>query len=129
MTTDEPIEAAVCVTPSAERAEECAIVLASNGIAHRLETTGTGWLVIVAAGDGERASQVLVEYDRENRAEGPSDPSPPPYGTTWIGGSSRRCWLGSLRSPAHVGPTSGLTKAAPLPGRFCRVRCGARSRP
>jgi hypothetical protein len=86
MTTDEPIETAVCVTPSATRAEECAVVLASNGIAHRLETTGAGWMVMVAAGDVGRASSVLVEYDRENRDEAPSDPSPPPYGTTWIGG-------------------------------------------
>ena len=69
MTTDEPIEAAVCVTPNATRAEECAVVMASNGIAHRVETTGAGWIVIVAAGDAERASRVLVEYDRENRDE------------------------------------------------------------
>jgi membrane associated rhomboid family serine protease len=32
-----------------------------------------------------RASSVLVEYDRENRDDAPRDPSPPPYGTTWIG--------------------------------------------
>ena len=86
MTTGEPSEAAVCVTPSATRAEECAVVLASNGIAHRLETTGAGWMVIVAAGDAERASRVLVEYERENRDEAPRDLSPPPYGPTWIGG-------------------------------------------
>src|SRR5262245_65621499 len=86
MTTEEPIEAAVCVTPSAERAEECAIVLASNGIAHRLATTDAGWMVMVATGDLERASRVLVEYDRENRDEAPSGPSASPYGTTWIGG-------------------------------------------
>lgn len=86
MTTDEPIEAAVCVTPSAKRAEECAVVLASNGIAHRLEATGAGWMLMVAAGDAGRASSALVEYDRENRDEAPSDPAPPPYGTTWIGG-------------------------------------------
>jgi hypothetical protein len=77
MTTDESIEAAVCVTPSAKRAEECAVVLASNGIPHRLETTGRGWMVMVAAGDAERASSALVEYDRENRDEAPSDPPRP----------------------------------------------------
>jgi hypothetical protein len=77
MTTDKPIEAAVCVTPSARRAEECAVVLASNGIAHRLETTSAGWMVMVAASDAGRASSALVEYDRENRDEAPSDPSPP----------------------------------------------------
>jgi rhomboid protease GluP len=86
MRADKPIEAAVCVTPSVKRAEECAVVLASNGIAHRLETTGAGWMVMVAAGDAEQASNALVEYDRENRNEAPSDSSPPPYGTTWIGG-------------------------------------------
>src|SRR5262245_51896311 len=82
MTTGDPIEAAVCVTPSAERAEECTVVLASNGIAHRLETTGAGWMVMVAASDAEIASRVLVEYDRENRDEARSEPCPPPYGPT-----------------------------------------------
>jgi membrane associated rhomboid family serine protease len=86
MTTDEPIEVAVCVTPSAKRAEECAVVLASNGIVHRLETTGAGWMLMVATRDAGRASNALVEYDRENRDEPPSDSAPPPYGTTWIGG-------------------------------------------
>jgi hypothetical protein len=101
MTTDEPSEAAVCVTPSAKRAEECAVVLASNGIAHRLETTGAGWMVIVAAGDAGRASSVLVEYDRENRDEAPRDPSPPPYGTTWIGGVIAALLVTGPRGPGQ----------------------------
>ena len=86
MTTHEPSEAAVCVTLSPQRAEECAVVLASNGIAHRLETTGTGWMVMVAAGDAGRASSMLLEYDRENRDEAPSDPSPPPTAPPGSGG-------------------------------------------
>ena len=104
MTTDEPSEAAVCVTPSAKRAEECAVVLASNGIAHRLETTGAGWMVMVAAGDAGRASSVLVEYDRENRDEAPSDPSPPPYGTTWIGGVIAALLVGFFAVTGPRGP-------------------------
>jgi len=104
MTTNEPIEVAVCVTPSATRAEECAVVLASNGIAHRLETTGAGWMVIVAAGDAERASRVLVEYDRENRDEAPSAPAPPPYGTTWIGGVIAALLVGFFAVTGPRGP-------------------------
>jgi membrane associated rhomboid family serine protease len=104
MTTDEPIEAALCVTPSAKRAEECAVVLASNGIAHRLETTGAGWMVMVAAGDVGRASRVLVEYDRENRDEVPRDPSPPPYGTTWIGGVIAALLVGFFAVTGPRGP-------------------------
>jgi hypothetical protein len=67
MTTDEPSEAAVCVTPSAKRAEECAVVLASNGIAHRLETTGAGWMVMVAAAAVGIPGRVAVNPDRRRR--------------------------------------------------------------
>ena len=80
-----PIDTAVCVTPSAKRAEECAVVLAASGIAHRLERTDAGWALLVAAGDGGRASGALAAYDQENRDEALLDPSPPPYGETWIG--------------------------------------------
>jgi rhomboid protease GluP len=104
MTTDEPSEAAVCVTPSAKRAEECAVVLASHGIAHRLATTGAGWMVMVAAGDAGRASSALVDYDRENREEAPSDPSPPPYGTTWIGGVIAALLVGFFAVTGPRGP-------------------------
>jgi membrane associated rhomboid family serine protease len=105
MTTDEPPEAAVCVTPSAKRAEECAIVLASNGIPHRLEATAAGWMVMVAAGDAERASSTLVEYDRENRDEVPRDLAPPPYGTTWIGGAIAALLVGFFAVTGPRGPT------------------------
>ena len=100
----EPSEAAVCVTPSAKRAEECAVVLASNGIALRLEPTAAGWMVMVAAGDAERASSALAEYDRENRDEPPSDPSPPPYGTTWIGGVIAALLVGFFAVTGPRGP-------------------------
>ena len=78
MTTDEPIEAAVCVTPSATRAEECAVVLASNGIAHRLETTRAGWMVMVAAGDAERASRVLSSMTGRTATRRQVTPPRPP---------------------------------------------------
>lgn len=118
MTTDEPIEAAVCVTPSAKRAEECAVVLASNGIAHRLEPTGAGWMVMVAAGDAERASSALAEYDRENHDEPPSDPFPPHYGTTWIGGVIAALLVGFFAVTGPRGPTvwfdQGSAAARPI---------------
>ena len=101
-------------------------MLASHGIAHRLEPTGAGWMVMVAAGDAGRASSALVEYDRENRDEVPSHPSPPPYGTSWIGGVIATLLVGFFAVTGPVGPRSGLTEAVPLPGRFCPVRCGAR---
>jgi membrane associated rhomboid family serine protease len=118
MRADKPMEAAVCVTPSAMRAEECAVVLASNGIAHRLETTEAGWMVMVAAGDADSASRVLVEYDRENRDEAPSGPSPPPYGTTWIGGVIAALLVGFFAVTGPRGPTvwfdHGSASARPI---------------
>jgi hypothetical protein len=39
MTSHDPIEVAVCVTRSATQAEECGVVLAASGMAHRLETS------------------------------------------------------------------------------------------
>jgi rhomboid protease GluP len=119
MTTDDPSETAVCATPSAKRSEECAVVLASNGIAHRLETTGAGWMVMVAAGDAGRASSALAEYERENRDEPPSDPSPPPYGTTWIGGVIAALLVGFLAVTGPRGPNvwfdQGSASARPIP--------------
>src|SRR4029453_5576354 len=104
VTTDNPSGAAVCVTPSVKRAEECAVVLASNGIAHRLEPTDAGWMGMGAARDAERASSALVEYDQENRDEAPSDPSPPPYGTTWIGGVIAALLVGFFAVTGPRGP-------------------------
>jgi membrane associated rhomboid family serine protease len=86
MTTDGPIETAVRVTPSAKGAEEYAVVLAASGIPHRLERTGAGWALMVAAGDALRASGALAAYDEENPDETQVDTSPPAYGETWIGG-------------------------------------------
>jgi rhomboid protease GluP len=118
MTTDDPSEAAVCVTPSAKRAEECAVVLASHGIAHRLETTGAGWMVMVAASDAGRASSALVEYDRENQDEAPNDPSPPPYGTTSIGGVIATLLVGFFAVTGPRGPNvwfdQGSAAARPI---------------
>jgi rhomboid protease GluP len=85
MTTEGPIEIAVCVSPSAKRAEECAVVLAASGIAHRLEKTVAGWALMVAAGDAMQASRALAAYDEENRDEAQVDTSPPAYGETRIG--------------------------------------------
>ncbi len=62
------LDTAVCVTPSAKGAEECALVLAASGIPHRLEETDAGWTVMVAAGDAARARGVTLAV----RAEGSS---------------------------------------------------------
>jgi len=85
MPPSEPLETAVYVTPNAKRAEECAVVLAASGIPQRLENTGAGWTLMVAAGDMGRASSTLAAYDQENREDAQGRTSPPVYGTTWIG--------------------------------------------
>jgi rhomboid protease GluP len=64
-----PSEIAVRVTPHARRAEEWATVLAATGIRHRLAPTGSGWAVVVAGSDGERAGATLQAYDDENQPE------------------------------------------------------------
>ncbi len=79
------LDTAVCVTPSAKGAEECALVLAASGIPHRLEETDAGWTVMVAAGDAARARGALAAYDAENRDRTVADALPPEYGRTWIG--------------------------------------------
>jgi rhomboid protease GluP len=67
---EEPRETAVRVTPSARRAEEWGTVLAASGIRHHLAPAGSGWAVVVASHDGERASAALETYDEENAPEG-----------------------------------------------------------
>lgn len=86
MTIERPSECAVWASPDARRAEECAVVLAASGIAHRLEPTATGWAVVVAVGDLNRASRALAAYDEESRDAGVIDAwSPPVYGANWMG--------------------------------------------
>ena len=118
MTTEEPIEAAVCVTPSAKRAEECAVVLAASGIAHRQAGTDAGWMVMVAVGDAGRASSALAAYDQENRDEAPGDPSPPAYGTTWIGALLAAMLVGFFAVTGPRGPNvwfdRGSASAQPI---------------
>lgn len=79
------LDTAVCVTSSAKRAEEYAVVLAASGIAHRLEETDAGWAVMVASGNTARAGRALAAYDEENRERPVSEPTLPEYGRTWIG--------------------------------------------
>ena len=86
MITEHPSERAVYASPDARRAEECAVVLAASGIVHRLEQTDTGWAVVVAASDLDRASRALAAYDEESRDAGAVDASSPPvYGANWLG--------------------------------------------
>jgi rhomboid protease GluP len=82
-------ERAVCSTPSASRAEECALVLAAAGIAHRLEQADAGWAVVVATGDLDRASRALAAYDEESPAGAaagvPGVASPHVWGANGLG--------------------------------------------
>jgi membrane associated rhomboid family serine protease len=78
-------DTAVCVMPSAQRAEECAVVLEAIGIGYRLEESDGGWVVMVAAEDAARATRALAAYDEENRPRPPGQAPPAGYGRTWVG--------------------------------------------
>jgi rhomboid protease GluP len=104
MTLREPIETALRVTPTAKQAEEWVAVLAASGIAHRLEETGAGWALVVAARDAQRARDALVAYEEEARAEEAVEVSPPSYGPTWIGIGVAAVLIGVF---AVTGPRDG----------------------
>ena len=81
----ERLDTAVCVAPSAKRADEYGFVLEAIRIAHRVEETDAGWDVMVAAGEAARARRALAAYDEENRVTSVRDTAPDEYGRTWIG--------------------------------------------
>ena len=64
--------------------EEWALVLAAAGVPHRVARTASGWRLIVAASDAERASTALDPYDAE-RESAPAAPEAPEYGRTSVG--------------------------------------------
>jgi rhomboid protease GluP len=63
----EPSEAAVRTTLSERRADEWALVLASQGIEHRIEPFDEGLALIVGWEDVGRAHTALAAYDEESR--------------------------------------------------------------
>ena len=63
---------AVRVTPSRQRADEWAVVLAAAGIPHWLRRRLDGWAVIVPADDAASALASLAAYDEESSREGTS---------------------------------------------------------
>jgi membrane associated rhomboid family serine protease len=60
------------VTPSRQRADEWAVVLAAAGTPHRLRRRLDGWAVIVPPDDVPSALASLAAYDQENSREGTS---------------------------------------------------------
>jgi rhomboid protease GluP len=63
---------AVRVTPSRQRADEWAVVLAAAGTPHWLRRRLDGWAVIVPADDAPSALESLAAYDQENARDGTS---------------------------------------------------------
>ncbi len=57
---------AVRVTPSRQRADEWAVVLAAAGTPHWLRRRLDGWAVIVTPADTASALASLAAYDQEN---------------------------------------------------------------
>jgi membrane associated rhomboid family serine protease len=66
---DLEVGTAVRVTPSRQRADEWAVVLAAADIGHRLRERVDGWAVIVSPDDVAAALEALDAYDRENAGE------------------------------------------------------------
>src|SRR5258705_8472751 len=63
---------AVRVTPSRQRADEWAVVLAAAGTPHWLRRRIDGWAVIVPPDDAPSALASHAAYDEESSREGPS---------------------------------------------------------
>lgn len=79
------MDTTLCEVPSAERAEECAVILEASGIANRLQETPGGWAVVVAARDVARARQALAAYEEENRPRPAPQAAMAEYGRNWAG--------------------------------------------
>ncbi len=65
---------AVRVAARRRDADEWALVLAAEGLAHEIRRGAGGFAVLVAAVDGERADRILAAYERENPV--PPDAAP-----------------------------------------------------
>jgi membrane associated rhomboid family serine protease len=65
------------------RLHEWSLVLSSASIAHRLERTALGGVLVVDRRDATRAHELLADYDEEERRPRPAPPpAPPDYGFT-----------------------------------------------
>src|SRR5437773_639096 len=67
---DLEVGTAVRVTPSRQRADDWAVVLAAAGVGHRLRERVDGWALIVAPAEAAAALETLDAYDRENAGDG-----------------------------------------------------------
>lgn len=70
------------LTPSRQRADEWAVVLAAADIPYRVRRRLDGWALLVDAVDADTALEALDAYDRENSpagAERPDVPASPPF--------------------------------------------------
>src|SRR5437899_11789152 len=61
------METRIRLTRSRDEAEEWALVLAADGIPHRVEPDGSGWTLVVPDPDVTRAHAALDAYDDEAR--------------------------------------------------------------
>ncbi|PYN40857.1 MAG: hypothetical protein DMD95_20715 [Candidatus Rokuibacteriota bacterium] len=66
---------AVRVTPSRQRADEWAVVLAAAGTPHWLRRRLDGWAVIVPPDDAPSALTSLAAYDQQNSRDSRSPSS------------------------------------------------------
>jgi len=66
---DLEVGTAVRVTPTRQRADEWAVVLAAADIPHRLRQRVDGWALVVSPADVTAALEALDAYDRENAVE------------------------------------------------------------
>jgi rhomboid protease GluP len=85
MTAEEPLDRAVGSTASEKVAGEWALVLAAGGIEHRVEPTGTGWTLVVSAGNAAQAVLLLDAYQAETRTEAPVEGPRAPASGLWLG--------------------------------------------
>jgi rhomboid protease GluP len=79
------VETAIRVTRRAAQADEWSLVLASAGIAHRVETEEASWVLFVPDADAGPARAALAAYDEESR--GTSDTAPA-GGLPWMFGAT-----------------------------------------
>ena len=74
---------------SYRRAERWSLVLASQGIAHRIARSGAGWVLVVDPVDASAATRALSAYVDENPDPGPDAAAgalrPPAPGGRWLG--------------------------------------------
>jgi membrane associated rhomboid family serine protease len=80
------MDTVIRVSPRASQAEEWSLALTAMGIAHRVtRADGTGWAVLVAGEEAERARQTLDGLDEDQPREAPRAEIPDPP-MSWTAG-------------------------------------------